>query len=227
MLLQLNRIDDATRQYQLAVRTGPKGLASRSAREIGAALSEFHLRNSNAAYNQGRWEEALASAREAIDLSAGPELTAQARNQFAWILCDKLNRDLDQAEKEIRLALEARPDEAAFLDTYAWTLFKLRRYDEALDQQLLALRKKGLRPDGPMGDSEYYYHLGSIQEALKDLGPAIESYQRAADSGGASRHPFRHVKLCGDWKRKGSPVDADYGITRRTAPACSNRMVSR
>lgn len=51
-------------------------------------------------------------------------------NNYAYYLSLK-KKDLQRAEEMSRKSNEIEPDNATYLDTYAWVLYQLKRYDEA------------------------------------------------------------------------------------------------
>ncbi|MBU3680195.1 MAG: hypothetical protein FGM32_11440, partial [Candidatus Kapabacteria bacterium] len=51
-------------------------------------------------------------------------------NNYAYSLCLR-NKDLRRALQLSETSLEAEPNNAAYLDTYAWILFRLENYDDA------------------------------------------------------------------------------------------------
>lgn len=55
---------------------------------------------------------------------------AMVLNNYAYYLSLK-KKDLQRAEEMSRKSNELDPDNATYLDTYAWVLFQMKRYDEA------------------------------------------------------------------------------------------------
>lgn len=55
---------------------------------------------------------------------------AMVLNNYAYYLSLK-KKDLQRAEEMSRLANEIEPDNATYLDTYAWVLYQMKRYEEA------------------------------------------------------------------------------------------------
>lgn len=55
---------------------------------------------------------------------------AMVLNNYAYYLSLK-KKDLQRAEEMSRKSNEIEPDNATYLDTYAWVLYQLKRYDEA------------------------------------------------------------------------------------------------
>ncbi len=74
-----------------------------------------------------------------------------------------------QAKKLIMRALEIEPQNPAFLDSYGWILYREERYDDALEQLLLALETI---------DDDYvvYYHIANVYEELKQVENALDMY---------------------------------------------------
>ena len=75
----------------------------------------------------------------------------------------------------IRIAVEAEPENRAYLDSLGWVLFKLERNEEALK----ALLKANSDPD--YRDSTIIEHLGDVQNALDQKEAAQKSWQEALD----------------------------------------------
>lgn len=88
-------------------------------------------------------------------------------NNYAYFLSTE-NRDLKRAEQMSCKTIKAEPDNATFLDTYAWILYKEERYEEAriyIDQVMKA------DPDnvsGVLNDhaGDIYIKLGLTAEAV-------------------------------------------------------------
>jgi Tfp pilus assembly protein PilF len=88
---------------------------------------------------------------------------------YAWI--DAGSR-LDEAEPMIRYALWRRPQEAAYLDTYGWLLYKKGAFAEARKWIQRAERLRG-------HDPVVFDHLGDICWRLGEKDPAIAYWQQA------------------------------------------------
>ncbi|MBR1667575.1 MAG: tetratricopeptide repeat protein [Bacteroidaceae bacterium] len=70
---------------------------------------------------------------------------AMVLNNYAYYLSLK-KRDLQRAEEMSRQANEIEPDNATYLDTYAWVLFQMKRYEEAkeyMDKAVAIMEKEG------------------------------------------------------------------------------------
>lgn len=90
---------------------------------------------------------------------------ATVLNNYAYYLSLRGAR-LDEAEKMSKRSLEIRPNEATFLDTYGWILYKQGKYEKAREYIQKALDAN------PAADGTLYEHLGDIQYKLSNTDKA-------------------------------------------------------
>ena len=83
---------------------------------------------------------------------------------------------LDEALAMIQKAVKLQPDNAAFLDSLAWVLYKLKRVEDAVPPMLKAIE----HTEEP--DPTLYDHLGDIYAALKQNEKAREAWGKALKS---------------------------------------------
>jgi len=96
---------------------------------------------------------------------------AQAFNNYAYSLVERGER-IELAKKYSRNAIELAPNQAAYLDTYGWILFKMGNTKEAhkyID--------KSLEIDN--SNTEVLMHMGDILVKMKKLTEAKEFYKKA------------------------------------------------
>jgi membrane associated rhomboid family serine protease/tetratricopeptide (TPR) repeat protein len=148
-------------------------------RDTRRAVSLALYRFSQAHYLQGRYELALEETLLLAELADDRELQADAHNTYAWILVDRLSRDLDEAERHALLATGMVAENAAYLDTLAWVYFHQGRLPEALHTQQRAVAIAERDPRYRQDSGELYYHLGAIHEKLGQAAEAITAYGRA------------------------------------------------
>jgi tetratricopeptide (TPR) repeat protein len=98
-------------------------------------------------------------------------------NNYSYYLAER-GEKLEKAESWSRKAIENNPDNSTFLDTYAWVLFKLQKFDKAEKFIMLALEKGG------ENDPEINEHAGDIQAALNSPEIAMSYYEKALILGG-------------------------------------------
>lgn len=93
-------------------------------------------------------------------------------NNYAYYLSVE-NRDLKKALDMSAKTLEAEPLNATYLDTYAWILFKMKKYMDALGYMEKALRY--LDTDNP----EIYEHYGDVLFMCGEKEKALENWHKA------------------------------------------------
>lgn len=117
-------------------------------------------------------------------------------NDLGYIWADH-DMNLDEAEKMIRKALdedrkarkknaELRPEEdkdnAAYLDSLGWVLFKQKKFKEAKEPLMKAVEDK---KNGQ--HIEIYDHLGDVQKALGEKDEALKTYKKGVELAGTSK----------------------------------------
>jgi tetratricopeptide (TPR) repeat protein len=118
----------------------------------------------------GQFEEAEQEFEWIIDKE--PE-NALALNYLGYMYAEK-GIKLEKAMKLIERALLIDPDNGAYLDSYAWVLYKMERYEEALVQM-----NKAVQNDSD--DPAIYDHQGDIYLALNQEDLARKSWTKALE----------------------------------------------
>src|SRR5262249_10692024 len=85
-------------------------------------------------------------------------------------------KNLEQAEGMIRKALNSEPDNAAYLDSMGWVLFKLGKYAEALPNL-----EKAVKISTGTGDETLWEHLGDVFDRLMQPTRATEAWKKSLD----------------------------------------------
>jgi tetratricopeptide (TPR) repeat protein len=80
--------------------------------------------------------------------------------------------NLEKAEKMSRIAINADPNNAAYLDTYGWIQYQLGNYGFALEYVLKATKS-------PEPSAEVFEHLGDIYTKLNKFDEAISALERS------------------------------------------------
>lgn len=123
-----------------------------------------------AAYEQsGQVPQAESTFEEIIARS--PDY-APALNYLGYMLADR-GEKLDYARKLIEKAIEVKPDNPAYLDSYGWVLYRLGNFKDALKQL-----KKAVSLDS---DPTIFDHLGDTYKALGNLSDARMWWQKALE----------------------------------------------
>lgn len=89
---------------------------------------------------------------------------AMVLNNYAYYLSLK-KKDLPRAEEMSRMAIELEPDNATYLDTYAWVLYQMKRYEDAKQymDRTVELMEQG---DEEMSD-DIRLHIKQINKKVK------------------------------------------------------------
>jgi tetratricopeptide (TPR) repeat protein len=137
-----------------------------------------------------------------LDPQNGP-----ANNDLGYMWADE-GKNMNQAEAMIRLAVQAESDNAAYMDSLGWVLYKRGKFEEArrwLDEAVQAVS----RPDPVVLD-----HLGDVLYRLRQPQEAAQVWQRSLDrlsQANADREEYRKLQLQLRQKlrqhERGEPVD--------------------
>lgn len=103
---------------------------------------------------------------------------ATVLNNYAYYLSERDNK-LEKAERMSKKSNLLVDNNSAFIDTYAWIMYKMKNYKEALEwmEQAMAL------PDS-QERSELLTHYGDILFKLGQTDKAIEQWEKALLKGG-------------------------------------------
>lgn len=95
-------------------------------------------------------------------------------NNYAYYLSEE-DRELDKAEQMSLRTIKAEPNNATYLDTYAWILYKQERYEEAMTYIERALAADSVPSD------VLYEHAGDICYRLGDVTRAVGYWKQALE----------------------------------------------
>jgi tetratricopeptide (TPR) repeat protein len=118
-----------------------------------------------------RFEEAAATFKQCLGLKSD---FAPALNYLGYMWADQ-GIHLEEARKMIQQAVDLDPENAAYLDSLAWVLFKLNQPHLALTYMERALQHQE-EPDATLFD-----HLGDIQQAVGNLKAAREAWKQSLE----------------------------------------------
>ena len=131
--------------------------------------SDIYTEMGNLLQDDGREDEASDCYESALEYNPNNVL---ALNNYAYLLAEA-GVNLERAEQMSWRAIGAEPDNATYLDTYAWVLYKLQRYDEALEYIERALAIETVPSD------VLYEHAGDICYGLRDTVQALDYWRKA------------------------------------------------
>jgi len=101
-------------------------------------------------------------------------------NNYAYYL-SLLKKDLKRAEAMSKKSIDQEPENATYLDTYAWVLFQQRRYSEAkvMIDSVMTILGDSISAD----DAGLVEHAGDIYAQCGQIERAVELWQQALDLG--------------------------------------------
>lgn len=114
-----------------------------------------------------------------------------ALNNYAYFLSE-MDSSLQKAEMMSYKTIKAEPDNSTYLDTYAWILFKQKRYEEALIYEEQALQNT---VDSTEGKGVYLEHAGDILSMLGRTDEAVDYWEKALKIGGENALLQRKIQL--------------------------------
>ena len=116
----------------------------------------------------GRYDDCIAAMKKAVELKPDH---SNALNYLGYIYAVR-DVSLEEAERYLRQAIALEPENGYFIDSLGWIFYKQRRYQEALDQLLAAVRN--IPPDPVVLE-----HLGDVHAALEQPTLAADAYERS------------------------------------------------
>jgi len=155
---------------QEAVVTFEEALHEAEAEGAEIANARFYFDYGAAAEQAGLYDKAAELFRKSI--AVDPSNAADAYNYLAYMWADH-NMHLDEAEQMIKLALQANPDNGAYVDTLGWLEFKEGKFEQALTDLQRAAQK--LTRDDPV----VLEHIGDACAKLNKSAQALEAWQKA------------------------------------------------
>ena len=154
--------DEALETFRQAVRQINESSDAQMVTDIYTAMGDLLQEEGNITEACSFYESALKYAPDNI----------LALNNYAYLLSEE-GYELEKAEQMSRYTIEVEPDNATYLDTYAWILYKLQRYDEAFTYIQQALENE------PEPSDVLYEHAGDICLRLGKKAKALEYWRKA------------------------------------------------
>jgi tetratricopeptide (TPR) repeat protein len=108
-------------------------------------------------------------------------------NNYSYYLSLR-GEQLNKAESMSRHSLELEPESLTFMDTYAWVLFRLGKYEQAKQWM-----EKAFQNEDAMTHPGMLEHYGDILFNLHEVDKALEYWQLARDKGANSTGLARKI----------------------------------
>src|SRR5687767_4038114 len=123
-----------------------------------------------------QFDASEAEFRKVLELN--PE-SASAMNYLGYMLADR-NVRLAEAHKLIVKALEADPNNGAYLDSLGWVLFRMDKLPEAEEQLVRALEQTKRDPAVHDHLGDVYSRQGKLKEAITQWQSALKAWETSA-----------------------------------------------
>jgi tetratricopeptide (TPR) repeat protein len=172
-------------------------------RQYGEAIGRFEKLIAD--YPQPQAREVIRSAQSTLsniyvltgDVRKGLEILESIykenpneisiNNDLGYLYADH-GMNLEQAEVMIRKAVTAEPENAAYLDSMGWVLFKLGKPEEALPYL-----EKSVKNSTSRGDEALHDHLGDVYDRLQQPARAIAAWKKALELARESAYPDKKL----------------------------------
>lgn len=162
-LMRMEKPEEAIRYFEQALAEAPFV-------RVSFVGGDFYFEYGVAAEQVGRYDLAAQLFRKAIEID--PANAARASNYLGYMWVER-NENLDEAERLIRQALAAEPQNGAYLDSLGWLHYRRGNFAEALAVLLRAA--EALSSPDPV----VYEHIGDTYRALGRHPEALLFWQKA------------------------------------------------
>ncbi len=149
-----NKYSDAKNAYATALKKDPENL------EIIFSLASVYERLNDFSMSENLFLKILSK----------DSLHARTLNYLGYMYAER-DTNIETAEKYIRSALKKEPANGAFLDSYAWVLYRMKRYQEAEDYALRAIESRE-------EDAVIFEHTALIKQALNKQQEALSYWKK-------------------------------------------------
>ena len=171
------------KQYDKAIEVYKKALAAVDSTDT-EHRSMFLGGMGDAKFSMGDTIGAFALYDQAIEIDPN---NVSILNNYAYFLT-LCNRNLDKAERMSAKTVQAEPQNATFLDTYAWVFYKRKEYTMAQLYIEMAIKNEH-RPS-----SDIYDHYGDILLAVGNKQEALKQWKKALELDACNKELLEKVE---------------------------------
>ncbi len=170
-------------EYQLkendkALEAFKRGVSQINSESDAALVSDFYAIMGDILHEKGLAQESYAAYDSCLQWK---DDNISCLNNYAYFLSVD-NQDLQKAEQMSYRTIKADPDNPTYLDTYAWILFRQKRFDEARKYMEQALRND----TDSVQSAVLLEHAGDICASAGDTEAALKYWQEALKAGSES-----------------------------------------
>ena len=188
------------KHFQEAVATFEEALHEAEAEGAEIGNARFYFDYGAAAEQAGLHDKAADLFRKSI--AVDPANAADAYNYLAYMWAER-DTHLDEAEQMIKLALQADPNNGAYIDTLGWLEFRQGKFDQALSDLLRAAQK--LTREDPV----VLEHVGDACAKLNKPAQALDAWQKALNLDPQNKKLADKIDNAKTKMSKGQPPNAN------------------
>ena len=188
------------KHFQEAVATFEEALHEAEAEGTEIANARFYFDYGAAAEQAGLHDKAADLFRKSI--AVDPANAADAYNYLAYMWAEH-DTHLDEAEQMIKLALQADPNNGAYIDTLGWLEFRQGKFDQALSDLLRAAQR--LTREDPV----VLEHVGDACAKLNKPAQALDAWQKALNLDPQNKKLADKIDNAKTKMSKGQPPNAN------------------
>ena len=150
-------------------------------------VMQVYTMKTDVLYKMNNFEEAFQAFEEALKIDPDDIVIL---NNYAYYLAEQ-NTELKKAERMARKVIEHVKDNATFLDTYAWVLFKMGKTKAAAKIMEQIISRETVLV------AEYYEHYGFILQKLRRCEQAIKNWEIAVKLDSSKSQLINEIENCG------------------------------
>ena len=163
-----------------------RGVSQADGQSNAELASDMYALIGDILHDKGRANEAYAAYDSCLQWK---DDNLGCLNNYAYYLSEE-NQQLEKAAQMSYRTVQAEPDNPTFLDTYAWILFRQKKYAEAQQYSDMALENDTTK------SAVIIEHAGDIHAMNGDIGGALRYWQEALDAGSENDKAIRRkIKL--------------------------------
>lgn len=170
-------------EYQLkendkALEAFRRGVSQINSESDASMVSDFYAIMGDILHEKGLAKEAYAAYDSCLQWK---DDNISCLNNYAYFLSEE-SQDLQKAEQMSYRTIKAEPNNPTYLDTYAWILFRQKRFDEARKYIELALKNDS----DSVQSAVLLEHAGDICANGGDMDAALKYWQKSLEAGSES-----------------------------------------
>ncbi len=135
---------------------------------------QFYFEFGATAEQAGLYDRAAQLLKKSLGLEDDPKLIANTSNYLGYMWVDH-NLNIEEGGDLIKRAVEAYPDNGAYLDSLGWYYYRTNQFEQATAQLTKAVQ------DTEPEDPTVYGHLGDAYAKQNDNAKAVGCWQKAID----------------------------------------------